>query len=172
VGDGADLDGEDGFDEEAGSGGVVAVDDGEFVEVEVPADERASGFKVGDGPGDGLAAVEAQTDVAVRAQISASARAARIRNGQSAVFTGRVRGPIPPGGVLVALEVREPKRWIPVATTRRWVRTNSAGRFRLAYRFRRTFQTSTYRFRVVAAEDSAFTYTRGMSRAIDIQVKP
>ena len=123
-------------------------------------------------PGDGLAAVEAQTEVAVRAQISASARATRIRNGQSAVFTGRVRGPIPPGGVLVALEVREPRRWIPVATTRRWVRTSASGRFRLAYRFRRTFQTSTYRFRVVAAEDSAFTYTRGMSRAVNILVKP
>ena len=51
----------------------------------------------------------------------AKARAKRIRNGETAVVTGRVHGSIPPGGVLVALEVREPGRWIPVATTRRWV---------------------------------------------------
>jgi hypothetical protein len=122
--------------------------------------------------GDGLAATAAHTNVVVPARVTAKARSARIRNGQSAVFTGQVGGPIPPGGVLVALEVREPKRWIPVATTRRWVRTSASGRFRLAYRFRRTFQTSTYRFRVVAAEDSALTYSRGASRSIHIQVRP
>lgn len=106
------------------------------------------------------------------AQVSARARAARIRNGRSAAFTGRVAAPIPAGGVLVALEVREPGRWIPVATSRRWVRTNAKGRFRLAYRFRRTFEPSTYRFRVVAAEDSAFAYTRGVSRTIAVRVRP
>ncbi len=124
------------------------------------------------GAGDGLAAVATETNVVVPAHVTAKARRTRIRNGQSAVFTGTVRGPIPAGGVLVALEVREPGRWIPVATTRRWVRTSASGRFKLAYRFRRTFQTSTYRFRVVAAEDSAFSYSRGVSRTIDVRVKP
>lgn len=122
--------------------------------------------------GEGIAEAAASTDVAIPASVSARARSTRIRNGQSAVFTGQVTGPIPSGGVLVVLEVREPGRWIPVATTRRWVRTSASGRFRLAYRFRRTFQPATYRFRVAAVDDSAFAYTRGVSRTIDVRVKP
>lgn len=122
--------------------------------------------------GDGLAATAAQIDVVVPAQLTAKAKATRIRNGRSAVITGRVAGPIPPGGVPVALEVREPGRWIPVATTRRWVKTTPSGRFKLAYRFRRTYAATTYRFRVVADEDSAFPYTRGVSRTIAVRVRP
>ncbi|MBE2317789.1 hypothetical protein DVA67_017535 [Solirubrobacter sp. CPCC 204708] len=151
-------------------GQVITGPDGRF-DARIPAGDSRT-VQVMREAGDGLAAVAAHADVIVPAQVTASARATRIRNGQSAVFTGRVRGPIPAGGVLVALEVREPGRWIPVATTRRWVRTNATGRFRLAYRFRRTFQPSTYRFRVVAADDSAFTYSRGVSRTIDVQVRP
>ena len=37
---------------------------------------------------------------------------------------------------------------------------DSSGRFRLAYRFRRTFQTSTYRFRVVAARTRVRLHSR------------
>lgn len=151
-------------------GQVVTGPDGRF-DARIPAGaSRTVQFMREEG--DGLAAVAAQVDVTVPAKVSATARATRIRNGRSAVFTGRVAGPIPPGGVLVALEVREPGRWIPVATTRRWVRTTPAGRFKLAYRFRRTYEPSTYRFRVVAAEDSAFPYTRGVSRTIAVRVRP
>jgi hypothetical protein len=114
----------------------------------------------------------AQIDVAVPARVSVRARRDRLRNGQSVVFTGRVAGPIPRGGVGVALEVREGKRWVSVPTTRRAARTNGKGRFRLSYRFRRTFQRTTYRFRVVADEDSAFQYTRGVSRTIAVNVRP
>ena len=88
------------------------------------------------------------------------------------MFRGRVAGPIPSGGVFVALEVREPNRWVPVATTRRWVKTSNTGTFTLAYRFLRTFQPATYRFRVVADEDSAFQYRRGTSRTLNVHVRP
>ena len=104
--------------------------------------------------------------------MTARARRARVRNRHSAVFRGRVAGPLPPGGVLVALEAREPRRWVPVATTRRWVRTNAAGEFSLRYRFTRTFSPTTYRFRVVVGEDSAFQYTRGVSRTLSVRVRP
>ncbi len=116
--------------------------------------------------------VSAQADVSVAAQISVRARSTRVRNGHSAVLRGRVLGPLPAGGVPVALEVRDGARWIPVPTTRRWVKTSKTGRFTLAYRFRRTHQRATFRFRVVADEDSASQYTRGASRAIDIHVRP
>jgi hypothetical protein len=72
----------------------------------------------------------------------------------------------------VGMEVREPGRWIPVATTRRWVRTRASGTFTLSYRFLKTFRPARYRFRVVADEDSAFPYGRGASRSIDVRVRP
>jgi hypothetical protein len=113
-----------------------------------------------------------QTDLVVPAQVSVRAKRTHLRNGRTVVFSGRVAGPIPQGGVLVALEVREPGRWIPVATTRRWVRTRSSGTFTLSYRFTRTFRPASYRFRVVADEDSAFEYGRGASQHLDIHVRP
>jgi hypothetical protein len=114
----------------------------------------------------------ALVDVVVPAQINARARRTRVRNGKSVVFEGRVAGPIPQGGLLVSLEAREPGRWVPVATTRRRVRTSPSGRFSLSYRFRRTFSPTTYRFRVVADEDSAFPYARGTSRSLTVHVRP
>jgi hypothetical protein len=123
-------------------------------------------------PADADPAATALTDVLVPTRITVNARRTRVRNGRSAVFRGRVAGPIPRGGVLVALEVREPGRWIPVATTRRWVRTTDTGAFQLAYRFTSTYVRTTYRFRVVSGEDSDFQYTRGTSRTIPIHVRP
>ena len=123
-------------------------------------------------PNDANPSANAQTDVTVPAQVTVRARRSRVRNGHSVVFSGRVAGPIPPGGVLVALEAREPGRWVPVATTRRWVRTRPSGTFTLSYRFLRTFRPASYRFRVVADEDSAFQYGRGASRSIAIHVRP
>jgi hypothetical protein len=117
-------------------------------------------------------AATTQADFVVPAQVTVRADRTRVRNGRSVILRGRVAGPIPPGGVLVAMEVREPGRWIPVATTRRWVRTRPSGTFALSYRFLRTFRASTYRFRVVADEDTAFQYGRGASRPVDIRVRP
>jgi hypothetical protein len=114
----------------------------------------------------------ALADVVIPAQVNARARHTRVRNGKSAVFEGRVGGPVPEGGVLVSLEAREPGRWVPVATTRRRVRTSARGTFALRYRFRRTFRPTTYRFRVVTDEDSAFAYTRGASRTLKVRVRP
>jgi hypothetical protein len=122
--------------------------------------------------GYGASASDAQVDFTVPAAVDLRAERTRVRNGSSAVFRGRVASPIPSGGVFVALEVREPKRWVPVATTRRWVKTSGTGSFTLAYRFLRTFHPATYRFRVVADEDSAFQYRRGTSRTINVHVRP
>jgi len=113
-----------------------------------------------------------ERDVVVPAQVKAHAQRARVRNGQAVDIRGRVAGPLPQGGVLVALEVLQDRKWIPVATTRRWVRTSSTGRFSLSYRFRRTFEPMTYRFRVVAGEDSSFQYSRGASSSVDVRVRP
>jgi hypothetical protein len=113
-----------------------------------------------------------QIDVAVPAKIALRAKRRHIRNGQWAVLVGRVAGPIPYGGVPIALEVRNRGHWVPVPTSRLSVVTSNNGGFTLAYRFLRTFRTTTYRFRAVADEDSAFQYTRGTSRTVDIRVRP
>lgn len=114
----------------------------------------------------------ATAEVAVPAQVSVTVKRSRIRNGSSAIVRGRVAGPLPSGGALVGLEAREPGRWVPVATTRRWVKTSPTGAFTLRYRFRRTFTPTTYRFRVVVSEDSDFQYARGVSRSISVRVRP
>jgi hypothetical protein len=121
---------------------------------------------------DPLPAALAQADLVVPANVTVRAERSRVRNGHSMVLRGAVAGPIPRGGVLVALEVRDVGRWIPVATTHRWVKTSNGGRFTLSYRFHSTLQPTTYRFRVVADEDSAFQYSRGVSRTIAVRVRP
>jgi hypothetical protein len=151
-------------------GTVTTAADGSY-SARLPGGESRS-IQVASQGGTTFAPAVAQVDVIAPARVTARARKPRVRNGRSVFISGRVKGPIPPGGVLVALEVREPGRWIPVATTRRWVRTRPSGTFTLSYRFLRTFRAATYRFRVVADEDSAFTYSRGASRAIDVRVKP
>ncbi len=113
-----------------------------------------------------------QADLTVPAQVSLRAKRTRLRNGDAVVFTGRVAGPIPRGGVVMSLEARENGRWTTVPTTRRWVRTSRTGEFRLSYRFRRTFRPATFRFRAVAGGDSAFRYATGASRTIAVRVRP
>ena len=120
----------------------------------------------------GLSDAVATADVTAPASITVRAVSTRVRNGNSVVFRGQLAGPVPNAGVPVSLEVHDPTRWIPVATTQRRVRTASSGKFTLTYRFLRTFESTKYRFRVIADEDSAFPYRRGTSRPITIHVRP
>ena len=120
----------------------------------------------------GVSDAVAQADFTAPASITVRAKRTHLRNGTSAVFRGQVAGPIPNAGVPVFLEVREPTRWIPVATTQRRIRTSPSGNFTLSYKFLRTFQPARYRFRIIADEDSAFPYRRGTSPSITIYVRP
>jgi hypothetical protein len=146
--------------------------DGQFL-AQIPAGaSRSILVSYQPGAGDRAPAAVAETNAVAPASVIVRAKSTRIRNGRSVILRGRVAGPIPRGGVRVALEVREPSRWIPVATTRRLVRTSNSGSFTLAYRFRKTYRRATYRFHVVANEDSGFAYSRGASRTLDIHVRP
>jgi hypothetical protein len=153
-------------------GSAITDADGQFF-AQIPAGaSRSIHVAYRTGAADQPPAAVAETNAVAPASVVVRARRTRIRNGRSVILRGRVAGPIPRGGVRVALEVREPSRWIPVATTHRLVRTSNSGSFALAYRFRKTFRSATYRFRVVANEDSGFPYSRGASRSIDIHVRP
>jgi hypothetical protein len=114
----------------------------------------------------------AESTVIVPAHITAHAHRRRVHNGHTLVISGRVTGPIPEGGVLTTLEVRQAGRWSTVATTRPWVRTGPSGTFTLKYHFRRTFRATTYKFRAAAGDDSAFQYTRGHSHVMSVRVVP
>ena len=123
-------------------------------------------------PADAVPAASDLANLIVPANVTARAVRPQVRNGSQMVIAGRVAGPIPSGGVLVNLEARDGRRWVPVATTRRSVKTSSTGRFKLSYRFRSTFHAVTYRFRVVVDEDSDFPYSRGASRLVKVRVAP
>jgi len=115
----------------------------------------------------------AEARISVRAGLKVRVARSRIRNGQAAVFSGRVAGRIPRGGVIVALQAFIPTRgWTPALTRPNTARARADGRFRLSYRFTHTFRRTTYRFRIVVQEDSQFEYARSSSRTVLVSVRP
>jgi hypothetical protein len=92
----------------------------------------------------------------------------RLRNGQRVRFGGQVPGPQSAGRVVV-LQANVPgsKQWI----TFRKATTNSAGRFKSAYRFTSTTRTTTYRFRAVVPEQAGYPWVEGASRPARVHVK-
>jgi hypothetical protein len=119
---------------------------------------------------DGQDVATAEQRLAVRAGATAVPARRRLRNGGEVVVTGRVVGPLPASGVGVALQVRTRGRWLTVPTQGR--RAGARGRFRLAYRFRRTFRPTRYRMRVAVSRDSGYPYLEGSSRSFTVTVRP
>ena len=94
-----------------------------------------------------------------------------LRNGQSIRMDGRVVGRhIPRRGKAVAIQARA--RGAASWTTVTLMRSDSAGRFHFSYRFRKTFQTTTYEFRAVAPRERGYPYMRGWSRVRRAIVSP
>jgi hypothetical protein len=114
----------------------------------------------------------AQFALRARAHVTLRATRPRLHNGQTAVFVGRVVR-APRGGVPLSLQAFVPGRgWIPVRTNKPNPRTGKQGRFRMTYRFARTYVRVNYRFRVVVGEDSAFPFVRTVSRRTIVVVGP
>lgn len=114
----------------------------------------------------------AQYGLRVRAHVRVRAARTRVRNGQAAIFVGRVAG-TPRGGVPLSLQAWVGGRgWTPARTEQADPRTGRKGRFRVSYRFARTFQRVVYRFRLVVGEDSNFPFVRSGSRRIEVVVRP
>jgi hypothetical protein len=101
--------------------------------------------------------------LAVRAGVRLTARPRQLRNGQMIRLRGRVaRWRLPQHGRTVAIEARA--RGASSWTTVTLMRTEAAGSFDFAYRFRKTFQTTTYEFRAVAPRERGYPFRRGWSR--------
>jgi 5-hydroxyisourate hydrolase-like protein (transthyretin family) len=94
---------------------------------------------------------------------------ARLPNGRSTVFRGRVlSGPLPAGGKLVEVQVRQPSgEW----TTFRTLRTDSKGRWALRYRFRYVRCHTTYRLRARIPAEAGYPFATGRSRVRKVTVR-
>jgi hypothetical protein len=110
--------------------------------------------------------------VQLRVQASASIRAdrKRLRNGDSVIFTGRLRGkPLPAAGKLLALQARTRRGWRTFANPRARA---VDGRWQFRYRFTGTTVRSVYVFRVVVPQESGYPYARGTSANTQVLVTP
>ena len=112
----------------------------------------------------------ARAEVRLKVPASSSMRVDRghVLNGQSVMFSGRVRTlPIPAGGKLVELQVVLAGRW----QTFRTASTDKAGRWKLPYGFARTRGVQRYRFRVRLPHEAGYPFADGKSRTIQVQVR-
>jgi hypothetical protein len=111
-----------------------------------------------------------QSEVSVRIPAAGSLKVKRrhLLNGQVAQFSGVVHSlPLPAGGKLVELQVRLSGRW----QTFRTRRTDSAGRWSIPYRFRRTTGVQRYRFRLRLPSEAGYPFAAGMSRSLVVTVR-
>jgi hypothetical protein len=83
-------------------------------------------------------------------------------------FRGRLLGkPIPRVGKLIDLQAFDAGRWRTFRTTR----ANRRGRYRATYRFVRTAQPRTFRFRARARREARYPYALGTSRVVRVRVR-
>lgn len=94
----------------------------------------------------------------------------RVRNGDSVLFTGRLRGGyISPAGKLVTLQAYVPgrRRWISFATPR----SDRNGVWSFSYRFEATSGVVRYRFRALVPRESGYPFEPGGSGLVAVVVR-
>jgi hypothetical protein len=123
----------------------------------------------------GTRALRPSYDVAklrVRGWTSLRLKPRRLRRGRTISFVGRVglRGTrVPRGGKLVQIQYLDGRTWRPAV---KLGRTNSRGRFRIRYRFRRISRPTTIRFRILVPAEGGWPYATGASRVRKAFVRP
>lgn len=92
----------------------------------------------------------------------------RVKNGDSVVFTGRVKGrPLPEAGKLLELQVRFTSGW----QTFRTIHTAADGTWRIPYLFDRTCGKAEFDFRAHLAGEAGWPLEAGNSRTLSVRVK-
>jgi hypothetical protein len=107
----------------------------------------------------------------VRAGLKFTVAPKRLANGQSIRMNGRFLGlPLPSAGKAVVIQARArgTSSWTTVST----LRVGPSGQFAFRYRFRRTFQRTTYEFRALSPRQGDYPYARGWSRVRRAVVTP
>jgi hypothetical protein len=106
----------------------------------------------------------------VRAGIGLKLRPRRVRNGRQVRFRGRLRGGPGRKGTRVSIDVLVPdaRRRVPIGS----VKADAKGRFRFAYRFRRTLVKARYRFQARLVAQPGYPYRGATSRRVSVLVRP
>ena len=92
----------------------------------------------------------------------------RVRPGGTVRFRGRLKGlPVPRRGKLVELQAFDGGRWRTFAQPR----SRKNGRYKAAYRLRRTFGPRTFTLPRARAPESGYPYELGYSRKVRVRVR-
>jgi hypothetical protein len=112
---------------------------------------------------------ESRVTLVVPAASSFKPSRKRVLNGSHVVFRGRVASlPLPAGGKLVELQVKQPTgEW----TTFRTLRTDDRGRWALRYQFRFVRCHTTYRLRAHIPTEAGYPFAAGKSRSRKVTVR-
>jgi hypothetical protein len=116
--------------------------------------------------GDAAFADSTDVDVRVKARLSLKLNHAKLRNGKTIRYSGRVAGRT--RRPLVQIQVRNRGRWVNVCVVR--ARTN--GTYTCSYRFRRTFTPTTYTFRALVKTQEGLPYNTAASASRRLRVRP
>jgi hypothetical protein len=107
----------------------------------------------------------------VRAGVTLNVTPTRLVNRESIKMRGRLLGlPLPAAGKTIVIQARA--RGLPIWTRVSTFRADGSGSFTFRYRFRRTFQRTTYEFRAVAPRQRSYPFARGWSRVRRAEVLP
>jgi hypothetical protein len=112
----------------------------------------------------------ATVTLGVRAGFRLKLRPRTVRNGRRVVFRGRLRGGPGRKGARVSIDVLVPdaRRRVPIGSAR----ADAEGRFRFAYRFRRTLVTARYRFQARLVAQPGYPYRGATSHRVAVVVRP
>jgi hypothetical protein len=112
----------------------------------------------------------ARVSLGVRAGLRLRLTPRRVRNGERIRFLGRLRGGPARKGTRVAIDVLVPdaRRRVPIGN----VRADEKGRFRFAYRFRRTLVKARYRFQARLVPQPGYPYRGATSGRRSVLVEP
>jgi hypothetical protein len=112
----------------------------------------------------------ARVTLGVRAGFRLKLRPRRVRNGQRVTFRGQLRGGPGREGARLSIDVLVPdaRRRVPIGS----VPADAKGRFRFAYRFRRTLVKARYRFQARLVAQPGYPYRGGTSHRVSVLVRP
>lgn len=143
---------------------VVTASDGRFTYVAPAGSSRVLRFAYRAFTTDTAFSDSTEVTLLVSGAVTLKAKR-KVRNRTATAFRGRLLGkPVPPGGVLVDLQVWFRNKWRTFATPR----TNAKGAFRFKYRF--TQGPARWVFRARIRKDSLYPYEMSYSRKVAVLV--
>jgi hypothetical protein len=152
------------------AGTVTTRDDGRFSYRLAPGASRSVSFQYKAYSLDPAPVTTAKVTLGVRAGFRLRLRPRKVRNGQRVIFRGQLRGGPGREGARVSIDVLVPdaRRRVPIGS----VRSDANGRFRFAYRFRRTLVKARYRFQARLVAQPGYPYRGATSHRVSVVVRP